>query len=282
MLYPILSFALSSTNEAQTLTTAGGFTPNGHLHLCYSTAPSAGTVVIEGLRPNGTTWKTIYTGSADTASAMFDGGYISFRVTFTGLAGAVNPLLNVVEYQSAMPPSDLLTDGGFGSNRRLRVDSGQTGFFAGRMFRMFREFSLAAGATEVIRFECTKNFILWQQRVDIDAGGLKVENITTAPPAGSWSGLPKTARNRMTEVATPVTSGMTITTGGTITAATVVDVMRIRASVNQGNQSSSNVGESQSDERGFPPGTYYLRLSALPGVTETTTGVLRLSWEERE
>lgn len=180
-------------------------------------------------------------------------------------------------------PDKLHTDGGLsGANTRLRVDTGQTGFFAGRMFRMFYEFSLAAGATETIRFECTKNFILWQQRVDIDAGGLKVENITTATPSGTWAvGIPKTARNRMTEVHEPVTSAMTITRGGTVTGATIVDVMRIRAAVNQGNQSSSNVGESQSDERGFPPGTYYLRLSALPGVTETTTGVLRMSWEER-
>lgn len=85
----------------------------------------------------------------------------------------------------------------------------------------------------------------------------------------------------MTEVTEPVTSAMTITRGGTVTGATIVDVMRIRAAVNQGNQSSSNVGESQSDERGLPPGTYYLRLSALPGVTETTTGVLRMAWEER-
>lgn len=83
-------------------------------------------------------------------------------------------------------PDKLHTDGGLsGANTRLRVDTGQTGFFAGRMFRMFYEFSLAAGATETIRFECTKNFILWQQRVDIDAGGLKVENITTATPSGT-------------------------------------------------------------------------------------------------
>lgn len=283
MIYPILSFPLNDSIAQQTITLPGGFAPAGKMYLCYSTAPSAGSVLIEGLRPDGATWKAIYSGAAAGASSAFDGGYIVLRITFTGLTGAANPVLNVLEHSAAHPPSDLLTDGGFGPNRRLRVDTGQTGFFAGRMFRMFREFSIAAGATEIIRFECTKNFILWQQRVDIDAGGLKVENITAATPSGTWAtGIPKTARNRMTEVPAPVTSGMTITIGGTITAPTVVDVIRVRAAVNQGNQSSSNVGESQSDERGFPPGTYYLRLSALTGVTETTTGVLRMSWEERE
>lgn len=279
----ISNHSLSLQNgSVQPIVMPGGFGEGGIAYLSFGQAPSAGTVLVQGVRPGGAPLVTIYSGPAVQVGARFDSGYERLLVTFSGIAGGSGALLSVVNVATAYPPSELLTDGGFGPNARFRVDPGQTGFFAGRMFRMFREFSLAAGATEVIRFECTKNFILWQQRVDIDAGGLKVENITTATASGTWAtGIPKTARNRMTEVISPVTSAMTITMGGTITASTVVDVMRIRAAVNQGNQSSSNVGESQSDERGFPPGTYYLRMSALPDVTETTTGVLRLSWEER-
>lgn len=33
---------------------------------------------------------------------------------------------------------DLMTDGGYGESRRVRVDVGQTGFFAGREFRTFK------------------------------------------------------------------------------------------------------------------------------------------------
>lgn len=279
----ISNHSLSLQNGVvQPIVMPGGFGEGGIAYLSFGQAPSAGTVLVQGVRPGGAPMVTIYSGPAVQVGARFDSGYERLLVTFSGIAGGYGALLSVVNVATACPPSELLTDGGFGPNARVRVDPGQTGFFAGRMFRMFREFSLAAGATEVIRFECTKNFILWQQRVDIDAGGLKVENITTATASGTWAtGIPKTARNRMTEVIAPVTSAMTITMGGTITASTVVDVMRIRAAVNQGNQSSSNVGESQSDERGFPPGTYYLKMSALPDVTETTTGVLRLSWEER-
>lgn len=180
-------------------------------------------------------------------------------------------------------PDKLHTDGGLsGANTRLRVDPGQTGFFAGRMFRMFYEFSIAAGTTRTIRFTSSKNFILWKLDVEVDAGGIKCENITSATPAGSWSGLPKTARNRMTEVPAPIpVSGMVIETGGTVSGETVVDVLRIRAAANQGNSKSSNVGDSQNDERGLPPGVYYFRMSPLAGVTETSTGVLHMSWEER-
>lgn len=46
-------------------------------------------------------------------------------------------------------PLDLMTDGGDGQNRRLRVDDGQTGFFAGREFRMYREFTGSLGRASI-------------------------------------------------------------------------------------------------------------------------------------
>ena len=57
----------------------------------------------------------------------------------------------------------LLTDRA-GASQRLRVDPGQTGFFAGRMFRSYTEQVLpAAGSPVSFRFTSPVDFILWSQ-----------------------------------------------------------------------------------------------------------------------
>jgi hypothetical protein len=61
------------------------------------------------------------------------------------------PLDTHAERVYAELPLDMCTDGGTGDFRRLRVDVGQTSFFAGREFRTFREFTIPnGGAPEVI------------------------------------------------------------------------------------------------------------------------------------
>lgn len=177
-------------------------------------------------------------------------------------------------------PPELLT--GDGESPRLRVDPGQTGFFKGEMFRIFHEIDIPQGSSTFLRFVCPHNFILWGEKADLDAGAVRVENIIGGEPSGPWTNVPVFPRNSMTEVPSPApVNGMVVSVGGTVTGGVVADLMRIRTAANQGNSHSSNVGDQQSDERGLPPGTYFIKISPLPGVAETTTGVIRMSWEER-
>lgn len=279
----ILTFPLQATNAvAQQIATPGGVPNASYLYIGFQSAPSAGTVLIEGLRPGATTWTTIYNGTAFGAQRMCDGGYGPLRVTFSGLNGGSAPSLSIVPAQTVMFPSALYTDGGFGQNARLRVDSGQTGFFAGKMFRTFHEFNIAAGGSLNILFQSPINFILWEQSVEIDQGAVKVENITGPTTGGSFTELPRIGRNRMTEAPQPLyASQIQCGQGGTLTGGTVVDVIRLRTAQNQGNSHSSNIVNGQDSERGILPGNYGVRISAIPGITEASLGTIHFNWEER-
>ncbi len=55
-------------------------------------------------------------------------------------------------------PNDLLTSSAE-SFRRVRVDPAQTGFFEGREFCSFYEFSIASGNSVVLKFSCPVDLI---------------------------------------------------------------------------------------------------------------------------
>lgn len=181
----------------------------------------------------------------------------------------------------------LLTDRG-GVSQRLRVDPGQTGFFAGRMFRSYVELSIpVAGPAVSFRFTSLVDFILWSQTLTLTQGALSLDIYAGAvTPAGVWTNIPAgiIGINRMSERPTPFyTSSTTIETGGTFTGGTKVDTMYVRSATNQGNSSSSNVG-GETTERGLPAGVYYGLFSTLVGGVvpiDLAQGTYSLSWEER-
>lgn len=181
-------------------------------------------------------------------------------------------------------PQALITGGGIaGNSPRLRVDSGQTGFFAGRMFRAFLEGVIpTAGPSVQFRFTAPVNFILWTQSLVLTQGALQLEIYTGATPSGTWTPITPIGLNRMSERPTPFyTPVCTIETGGNFTGGTRTDVLKIRAS--SANNSASNVGGEWS-ERGLPAAVFYGRLSTLPGglaVNDAAQYVYSLGWEER-
>ena len=182
----------------------------------------------------------------------------------------------------------LLTDDQ-GPAQRLRVDPGQTGFFAGRMFRSYLEQVIpVAGPAVSARFTSPVDFILWQQTISLTQGALRLEVFTGATPSGVWTALPVIGVNRMAE--RPLYGGSYYTPlataefGGSFTGGTAVDLILTRSSANQGLISSSNVGSEQSSERGLPAGTYYIRFSTLTGgvaVSDDAQMVYAITWEER-
>ena len=191
----------------------------------------------------------------------------------------------VAEKIVAQPPFDLMTDHGTGPNRRLRVDPGQTGFFAGRMFRSYVELVIPiAGPSVQFRFTSPIDFILWAQKLDLTQGALRFEIFTGATSSGSWTSLPVIGVNRMGERPTPLYAPqVTLETGGNFTGGTAVDLMLIRSGTNQGSNSSQNTG-GETTERGLPAGTYHGRFSTLTGGVPSLDAaqmVYSLYWEER-
>jgi hypothetical protein len=163
--------------------------------------------------------------------------------------------------------------------RRLRVDSGQTGFFEGREFRTFYEFNIASGASVYIRFTSPINFIIFEQSLTVDAGSIRFSAYTGATPAGTYSNtIPVVGKNRMTTRKSPFyTPQVTIASGGTATGGTIVELFRVVAA--NSNAQQQTVLGAASTERGLAAGTYYLRLENIGNAA--ATGVYSLIWEER-
>ena len=183
------------------------------------------------------------------------------------------------ERMIAHPPFDLLTDGGDGPNRRLRVDIGETGFFAGRQARTFREFDIAAGQTLVLRIVVPFNVILLQQGVEVDDGSIKITNAVGGTPGGSFSEtLPVIVKNNMSERPLPFyVPQVVFTAGGTISGATALDIHRVVAAT--ATSQRSTVGNLVGDERGIAANTYYVSYNNFG--SGAATGTLWFLWEER-
>lgn len=176
-------------------------------------------------------------------------------------------------------PGDLMTDKN-GTSRRLRVDVGQTGFFAGRSFRTFYEFSLTAGTSRTFKIVTPVNTIIEGYGFTTDASTVKLYTIAgDATEGGTFNvTLPKFGANQMTERPTPYyESQLAVTTGGTATGGTTLDALVIKTS-NNTNQASTSDAISQG-ERGIPPGTYYLRLDNVGA--DTANILVKARWEER-
>ena len=175
-------------------------------------------------------------------------------------------------------PSDLLTSEKEGM-RRVRVDVAQTGFFEGREFRTFYEFSIPSGQSVVGRFSSPIDFILFQQILQVDAGAIKLTAITGGTPGGTYNNpLPVIGKNRMSKRPQPYYVPVsTVTTGGTITGGTIVEVVRVVSSGSTAQRAT--VGGQFADERGLPAGDYYIKLENISNTT--AEGVYQIYWEER-
>lgn len=179
------------------------------------------------------------------------------------------------ERVEAYPPVKLMTDGD-GDHARLRVDVGQTGFWAGKEFRTFYEFSITSGAQMVIRATVPVNIILFDTRLTIDQSKLRLDLMAGGTEGGTWTSVPVFRKNNMST--TPVfTPNVQIHTGGTHTGGVRIDCARM---VSSGvGHTAITVGGQISDERGVSPGTYYYVFNNIDGVT--ATGVFSAFWEER-
>jgi len=176
----------------------------------------------------------------------------------------------------AYPPKVLMTDDN-GSYARLRVDVGQTGFFAGREFRVLRELSIASGATQVLKIVSPIDSILYAFGVELTLSQLRVELVAGGTESGTFnSAITPFKTNQMT-TASDYVHQVTFATGGSHTGGTVIDAFDIVSGSNINKAIVQQVDESQ--PLGFNAGTYYIRMHNTDGAT--ANGFLKLRYEER-
>jgi hypothetical protein len=289
-------FPLLLNSDPQILPITGGASGSLVIRLQFETLPSAGFISIEARRPGSDSWFSIHNNVAIPVTSippqfLLDGGTSALRVTLVGLSGGASPSISVTGNDTATPPSELLTDGGYGASRRLRVDPGQTGFFAGRFFRSYIEALVpVAGPSVQFRFTSPVDFILWLQSLELTQGATELRVYTGATPSGTWGQRPVIGVNRMAQRPQPYYSAQcTLEIGagvpggftGSFTGGAEVDVLKVRTSA--ANNTAQNVGDSWT-ERGLPAGTYYGRLQTLAGglnVNDPAQLIYALTWEER-
>lgn len=188
----------------------------------------------------------------------------------------------------AHPPLDLLTDGGDGAHRRLRVDVGQTGFWAGHEFRISHEFTLTA--TPIwFKVSSPVDFILQAQNIACDQGGVRMTAFrsTQGTPSGVFNGNIAIWKNNGVAGTPEYLNQLTINSGGLFVpngGQTPTETIRVMSNpgapgITGGVQNT--VSGSAHGERGLPAGDYYLKFERITGVTVDALGVYTLIWEER-
>lgn len=180
------------------------------------------------------------------------------------------------ERVEAFPPLKLMTDDN-GQYSRIRVDVGQTGFFAGREARTFYEFSIATGTSQVIKVVSPVDTIVQNFGIELDLAAIRLELVVGGTEGGTFNTpLPIFKTNTMT-TQSDYEPQVTMNHGGTHTGGTIVDLL-IAISGSNANKSIST-GASENNPQGFAPGTFYIKLTNTDG--NTATGIFRARWEER-
>lgn len=180
------------------------------------------------------------------------------------------------ERVEAYPPSKLMTDGD-GDYSRIRVDVGQTGFFAGREARTFYEFSIPSGQTQVIKVVSPTNTIVQTFAVELELAAIRLELRVGGTEGGTFNtALPIFKTNTMTEQS-GYEPQVTMNRGGTHTGGTLVDVLTAVSGANPNKSVASSASEDLPNA--FAAGTFYIKLINTDGAT--ASGIFRARWEER-
>lgn len=163
-----------------------------------------------------------------------------------------------------------------GAAGRVFVSQGDPCFFEGRQYFTFYELNIAQAASQVIKVVLTENVIMRDFFVAIDVSAARVEIVSGGTEGGTFgTGLTLQNLNNMT-TAPDRASTTTMSTGGTHTGGTVLDLFLLNA----GNNLNQAVGQQGGEAFpvGFPPGTYYARITNTGNAT--LTGLFKARWTE--
>lgn len=161
--------------------------------------------------------------------------------------------------------------------KRLRVDTGQTGFFEGREFRCFKRLNIPTGQTLYAKFVAPVDFIIFLEEAVLTEGQIDItayRQVTN--DTGPWTKIDPIGRNTMSRRPTPYyESQCALYTGGSFTPGVEVGPpILIRTSNATAQQTSTPGGASR--ERGLAAGTYYIKMTSITN----SIGCYYLEWEE--
>lgn len=173
-------------------------------------------------------------------------------------------------------PYALYTDKN-GPYARIRVDVGQTGFFAGREFRTIQMFTIPQGSTNTVKIVCPVDFYVQSAQILLAVGKLTWEWFEGGTDATAFTVPLAVRRTNMTANADHSYSPqLTVTNGGTFTGGVLFDSMMIDTG---GNMNAAPVGTVQDDVLGLAAGTYYMRITNTHN--QEINGSVKFRWEER-
>lgn len=185
----------------------------------------------------------------------------------------------------AYPPSHLLTEG-LGVESRLQVDNGSTGFFLGKEFRFFYEFSVPQGDSAWVRVQVAVNSTLKFQTIAVSSGDVRFRAWRDATDNGPWSNpaSPSSGFLNMNSAAAEAfeyvgQNSVQIGGDGAADPDGVVSEVVMITTADNSNFRNSVGGASGQFERGVRAGTYHLQIENTG--TGTTTGVYEFVLEER-
>lgn len=176
----------------------------------------------------------------------------------------------------ARPPTALLTDNA-GPYARMRVDVGQTGFWAGREGRFVRELTILTGSTYVLKFVCPVNFIIYDTTLELTLSQVKAYLKSGGVAGGTFSDAVQSFKTNLMSTASDYALQAVVTGGGTHTGGTTYDILEVVSGSNVNKAIVQSTGEDT--PLGFPAGTYYIVLQNTDGAT--ANGTFKMRWEER-
>lgn len=171
-------------------------------------------------------------------------------------------------------PLAVVTGTGDDLRPRLRVEDGATAFYEGRAFRSFMEYNIAAGQSAVMRVIITRDIIATAREVHAVEGKVRVMHIVGGTESGTWTDLTVFRRNNMLNQPTPMlVTGTTLSTGGSISGGTVVDLRLLEVANGQPQQQAALHAPT-----GLPPITTYVKIENVG--SSAARGVYVILWEE--
>ena len=135
-------------------------------------------------------------------------------------------------------------------------------FEQGRSYRTFLALEMSEASVRTIRVVIPKNLTADYLELTCYGGNLTMETISGGTAEGTYDvTLPMIPRNAMT-TATAVPAGElpVITTGGTVTGGTIVDIVNVKAPNEPIQVVPFNTGDSS--RRAFPPSTIFLKITS--------------------
>jgi hypothetical protein len=163
-----------------------------------------------------------------------------------------------------------------GFHGRMLVETGSVSPTENRQYFMFHEFAAPSAGQEVVKVVVAGNTIMNAFSIKTMAGSARIEIVAGGTESGTFSEVvPKFPVNGMTTAA-PRASTTTVTSGGTLTGGTTMDLFLVNTgdNVNQ----SSGVTSGEDFAIGFPAGTYYIRITNTDN--STAAGLVKALWTE--